>query len=121
MLMPGLGIDREVLIEAPVEVVWRTITEPDQVSQWFADRVELVIEPGAHGYMEFGDQGGPVVVEGVDPPTGFSFRWNYPSGEARVAGSSVVVEFTLTPEGDERPRLRVTESGHELLAWSDAE
>jgi len=52
--MPGLMIEREVLIEAPVEVVWRTITEPDQMSQWFADRVELVVEPGAHGFMEFG-------------------------------------------------------------------
>jgi hypothetical protein len=52
--MPGLMIEREVLIEAPAEVVWRTITEPDQLSQWFADRVDLVVEPGAHGYMEFG-------------------------------------------------------------------
>jgi len=56
--MPGLVIEREILIDAPVEVVWRTITEPDQVSQWFADRVELAVEPGARGYMEFGDQGG---------------------------------------------------------------
>jgi uncharacterized protein YndB with AHSA1/START domain len=48
MLMPGLVIDREVLIEAPAEVVWRTITEPDQISQWFASRVERVVEPGAH-------------------------------------------------------------------------
>jgi len=32
-----------------------------------------------------------------------------------------LVEFTLTPEGDERTRLRVVESGHELLAWPDAE
>ena len=45
--MPGLTIDQEVLIEAPVEVVWRTITEPDQITQWFADRVELVVEQGA--------------------------------------------------------------------------
>jgi hypothetical protein len=63
ILMPGLMIERETLIEAPVEVVWRTITEPDQISQWFADRVELLVEPGAHGFMQFGDQGGPVVVE----------------------------------------------------------
>jgi uncharacterized protein YndB with AHSA1/START domain len=35
-LMPGLVIEREVVIEAPVEVVWRTVTEPDQLSQWFA-------------------------------------------------------------------------------------
>jgi uncharacterized protein YndB with AHSA1/START domain len=65
--MPGLMIEREVLIEAPAEVVWRTITEPDQMSWWFADRVDLVVEPSAHGYMGFGGQGGPVVVETVDP------------------------------------------------------
>ncbi len=76
--MPGLVIEREILIEAPVEVVWRTITEPNQMSQWFADRVDLVVEPGAHGYMEFGDQGGPVVVEVVDPPMRFSFRHDAP-------------------------------------------
>jgi uncharacterized protein YndB with AHSA1/START domain len=121
MLMPGLMIDREVLIEAPVEVVWRTITEPDQMSQWFADRVELAVEPGAHGYMNFGDQGGPVVVEVVDPPTRFSFRWNHPRGEEPVAGNSMLVEFTLTPEGAERTHLRVVESGHELRDWPDGE
>jgi uncharacterized protein YndB with AHSA1/START domain len=121
MLMQGLAIEREVVIEAPVEVVWRTITEPDQLSQWFADRVELVVEPGAHGFMRFGDQGGPVVVETVDPPTRFSLRWNYPSGQEPVAGNSMLVEFTLTPEGPERTRLRVVESGHELRGWPDAE
>jgi uncharacterized protein YndB with AHSA1/START domain len=119
--MPGLMIEREILIEAPVEVVWRTITEPDQMSQWFADRVDLVIEPGAHGYLRFGDQGGPVVVEAFEPPARFAFRWNFPSGEEPVAGNSMLVEFTLTPEGEERTRLRVTESGHELLPWPDAE
>ena len=119
--MSGLAIEREVLIDAPIQVVWRTITEPDQMSQWFAEQVELVIEPGAHGYMGFGDQGGPVVVETVDPPARFSFRWNHPIGEEPVAGNSMLVEFTLTPEGSERTRLRVSESGHELLAWPDAE
>jgi uncharacterized protein YndB with AHSA1/START domain len=121
ILMAGLVIEREILIEAPPEVVWHTITEPDQMSLWFADRVELVVEPGAHGFMGFGDQGGPVVVETVDPPTRFSFRWNHPRGEEPVTGNSMLVEFTLTPEGNERTRLRVSESGHELLAWPDAE
>ena len=40
-----------------MDVVWRTITEPDQISLWFADRVELVAEPGGHGAMYFGDEG----------------------------------------------------------------
>ena len=119
--MAGRLIEREVLIEAPVETVWRTITEPDQMSLWFADRVDLVVEPGAHGSLQFGDQGGPVVVETVDPPTHFSFRWNYPRDEEPVVGNSMLVEFRLTSEGDERTRLCVTESGHEVRDWPDAE
>jgi uncharacterized protein YndB with AHSA1/START domain len=117
----ALTIARQVLIDAPVDVVWRTITEPDQMSQWFADRVELVAEPGAHGYLDFGDQGGPVVVETVERPRRFSFRWNHPRGEEPVPGNSILVEFTLIPEGKERTRLRVEESGHESLSWPDAE
>jgi uncharacterized protein YndB with AHSA1/START domain len=119
--MPDLLIVRDVVIEAPVDVVWRIVTEPDQMTRWFADRVDLVVEPGAHGYLGFGDQGGPVVVERVDPPTRFSFRWNHPAGEEPVAGNSMLVEFTLTPDGDERTRLRVTESGHERRDWPAAE
>jgi uncharacterized protein YndB with AHSA1/START domain len=71
--------------------------------------------------MEFGDQGGPVVVETVDPPTRFSFRWNHPEGEEPADSNSMLVEFTLTPEGSERTRLRVVERGHELLAWPAVE
>ena len=119
--MPGLEIEREILIDAPIEVVWRTLTEPDQISQWFADRVELVVEPGAHGYLRFGDQGGPVAVEVVDPPSRFAFRWNYLPGEEPVAGNSMLVEFTLVSQGDERTLLTVTESGHEVRDWPDAE
>jgi uncharacterized protein YndB with AHSA1/START domain len=119
--MTGMAIEREILIEAPVEVVWRTITEPDQITRWFADRVELTLEPGSHGYMGFGEQGGPVVVQVVDPPNRFSFRWNHPQGEEPVLGNSILVEFNLSKASDERTLLRVTESGHELRDWSDAE
>src|ERR1700722_10219849 len=103
--MADLVIEREILIEAPAEVVWRTITEPEQMSQWFADRVDLVVEPGAHGFMRFGDQGGPVVVEAVEPPARFSFRWNHSLGEEPVAGNSMLGGFTLPPGGARRPRL----------------
>jgi uncharacterized protein YndB with AHSA1/START domain len=119
--MADFKIEREVVIDAPVEVVWRTITEPDQITQWFADRVDLEVEPGGRGYMGFGDQGGPVVVEAVDPQTRFSFRWNHPHGEEPASGNSMLVEFTLVPDGSERTRLKVVESGLELLAWPDAE
>jgi uncharacterized protein YndB with AHSA1/START domain len=113
-------IEREIVIDAPVEVVWRTITEPDQISQWFADKVELEVKPGARGYMGFGEQGGPVIVETVDPLTRFSFRWNHPAGEEPAAGNSLLVEFTLVGEGA-HTRLRVVESGLNRLPWSDVD
>jgi uncharacterized protein YndB with AHSA1/START domain len=119
--MADFTIQRDVLIEAPAEVVWRTITQPDQMCLWFADRVELVAEPGARGFIYFGDQGEPVEVETVDRPNRFSFRWNHPLEEDPVEGNSMLVEFTLTPESDERTRLRVTERGHELRSWPDKE
>ena len=120
--MADFRIEREVVIEAPVAVVWQTITEPDQIVRWFADRVELELKPGGQGYMGFGEhQGGPVVVETVDPPSRFSFRWNHPVGEEPVVGNSVLVEFILEPRGAERTHLRVVESGHELVAWPDTD
>ena len=112
-------IERDILIEAPVEVVWRTVTEPDQMTRWFADEVDLTVEPGAHGYLGFGEQGGgPVVVEAVEPPTRFTFRWNHPAGEDPTPSNSLLVEFTLTPEG-EHTRLRVTEGALSTLERPD--
>jgi uncharacterized protein YndB with AHSA1/START domain len=120
--MSDFKIEREVLIDAPVEVVWRTITEPDQISQWFADRVELEVKPGGQGFLGFGEEnGGPIVVQTVDRPTRFSFRWNHPDGEEPVAGNSLLVEFILLPHGSDRTQLRVVESGVDLLAWPDSE
>ncbi len=119
--MADFKIEREVIIDAPVDVVWRTITEPDQITQWFAERVELDLKPGGHGYMGFGDQGGPIVVEAVDEPTRFSFRWNHPAGEEPLAGNSLLVEFTLLPEAAERTRLKVAESGLGLVPWPEAD
>jgi uncharacterized protein YndB with AHSA1/START domain len=87
---------------------------------WFADTVELEVRPGARGYMGFGEQGGPVVVEAVDPPTRFSFRWNHPAAEEPQAGNSLLVEFTVVGEG-QHTRLRVVESGVDRLAWSDVD
>jgi len=68
----------------------------------------------------FGDQDDPLVIETVEPPTRFSFRWNYPAGEKPGPGNSMLVEFTLAAEG-ERTRLRVQETGHELHAWPESE
>jgi uncharacterized protein YndB with AHSA1/START domain len=123
--MADFRIERDVVIEAPVEVVWRTVTEPDQIAQWFANRVELNATPGGAGVFVFEDKDGnavhtaPLVVETVEPPHRFSFRWCHPDGMVPVSGNSMLVEFTLVSEGSERTRLRVAESGLDVIAWPD--
>ena len=118
--MTDLHIERDVVIDAPADVVWRTITEPDQITRWFADEVELDLRDGGAGTLVFeGKMTAPLVVVAVEPPQRFSFRWCHPEGEAPVPGNSVLVEFTLVAEGAERTRLRVTETGLDTIGWSD--
>jgi uncharacterized protein YndB with AHSA1/START domain len=120
--MADLRIERDVVIEAPVDVVWRTITQPDQITRWFADRVELELRPGGQGYLGFGEQKGTaIVVETVDEPSRFAFRWYRPQDEDPEPANSVLVEFTLNAQGPERTHLRVVESGLELVTWPNDE
>jgi uncharacterized protein YndB with AHSA1/START domain len=115
------SIERSVHIEAPVDTVWRMVTEPDQVVRWFADDIDLQATPGYEGSMTFRPESGgtvrvPVTVETVEAPHRFTYRWNHPAGTAAAAGNSTLVEFTLTAE-DGGTRLRVVETGHDGLGW----
>lgn len=117
-------IERDVLIDAPAEVVWSVVTEPEQVRQWFADEVELDAKPGAEGELVFKDRatGNATTVrlrvEQVRPLELFSFRWVYPDGAEPRPGNSILVEFSLQPEGD-KTRLRVVESGLDQIDWPE--
>jgi len=122
--MPEYRIEREIVVEAPVEVVWRTVTEPDQIRQWFADRVDLDATPGGRGSFAFDNPGGephayPLVVERVEAPNLFAFRWAHPHGEEPAPGNSLLVEFQLAEDGRDRTRLRVVETGLERVGWAD--
>jgi uncharacterized protein YndB with AHSA1/START domain len=113
-------IEREILIEAPQEVVWSVITEPEHVSGWFSDTARIELRPGgamtlvwegADGHTEHGR------VEKVEPPHRFSFRWIRGSAEVRD-GNSTLVEFSLSTE-DGGTLLRVVESGFTRLDWPE--
>lgn len=119
-------IEREILVNAPVDVVWKVITEPGQVAQWFCDEAEFEARPGAGGSLSFGAKATnrPVTVrlrvEIAQPPRRFAFRWDHPAGEEPRPGNSLLVEFTLTAEGD-GTRLRLVESGFVALERPDDE
>jgi uncharacterized protein YndB with AHSA1/START domain len=117
-VIPG-QIEREVLIEAPIEVVWEVITAPDHILQWFSEEAEIELRVGGSGRLAFksGDSY-QLQVEAIEPPRRFAFRWVQPQGTVVRADSSMLVEFTLHPDGD-GTRLRVVESGFDTVDWSD--
>jgi uncharacterized protein YndB with AHSA1/START domain len=114
-------IERELLIEAPLDVVWGVVTEPAQISRWFSDAAELDLRPGGRGVFSWKEYGGvDFRVERVEPPHLFSFRWVYPDGSEPDEGNSTLVEFTFSEEAG-GTRLRVVESGLRAVGWSDQE
>src|SRR5919107_2065513 len=116
-------IERETVINAPVERVWELVTEPEHVGRWFGDAGAAIdLRPGGEMVIRWADHGtNHARVVAVEPPTRFSYRWapfRDPGGQEPVEGNSTLVEFTLAPEGD-GTRLRVVESGFEALEGTD--
>jgi uncharacterized protein YndB with AHSA1/START domain len=119
-------IERDIEIEAPIDVVWRTITEPELIRNWFSDTADVEARPGAIGSLTFrADTNDPLVVGitvvAADRPHRFSYRWVYPPGELAAEANSTLVTFTLVADGDERTRLRVVESGLDQMDLTDDE
>jgi uncharacterized protein YndB with AHSA1/START domain len=124
-MIPG-RIERDILIEAPVEVVWRAVTEPDQISSWFTDAAVIDVREGGEGTLTWTERAttkpmtARITVETISPPRTFAFRWAHPDGVEARQDNSLLVEFTLLPEG-EHTRLRVVEIGLLEMDWPDAD
>lgn len=109
-------IERDVLIDAPVEVVWQIVTEPDQIAQWLSDGAEVDVRAGGAGVLRWNHTAGKssqtvaLQIERIEPPWLFTFRWLFPEGVEPTVTNSALVELSLAAEGD-RTRLRVAESG----------
>ena len=70
-------IERETVINAPVERVWELITEAEHLGRWFGDAgAEIDLRPGGAMVLRWAEHGtsrGRVVA--VEPHTRFSYRW----------------------------------------------
>jgi len=109
-------IEKEILIEAPIDDVWRVLTEPEHIKQWFAHECEL---DGKAGRLSFeSGQTYYLTVEAFEPPHRFAYRWLHEKGTEARPENSMLVEFTLQVENG-HTRLRVVESGFDQVDWSD--
>ena len=125
-------VERDLLIDAPVEAVWPLISEPVHVGSWFSDEATFDSQPGARGLLGWREGAEshaslatqavsvPIQIEAVEPPRRFAIRWLHPEGEPARAGNSLLVEFTLTDEGGQT-LARVSESGITQIGWDEAE
>ena len=111
-------IERTIDLPVPPERVWRAITIPDELSRWFSDRVHLDARVGGEIILEWNAYGRATgVVEVLDPPHTFAFRWRAHgvSPEQPLApDNSTLVTFTLVPTG-EGTRMQLVETGFASL------
>lgn len=107
-------ITRTADFPLPPERVWRAITDPEQLSSWFSDHVQMVFQVGqaiVFTWDQYGKASGR--IELIEPPQRFAFRWrahNVPDEEPLTDENSTLVTFTVTPTAG-GARLTVVESG----------
>jgi uncharacterized protein YndB with AHSA1/START domain len=128
-------IEKEVLLKAPLDRVWRAISDADEFGRWFGVRFDgpfvagtsvtgtitptAVDDDVAKAQQPYAGEADAWQIVAVEPQRRLAFRW-HPFGVedgSDVPDSDVpttLVEFTLedTPEG---VLLRIVESGFEAI------
>jgi uncharacterized protein YndB with AHSA1/START domain len=114
-------IEKSVELEAPVERVWRALTDHEEFGAWFRVKLDGPFAVGeiTTGRMTYPGHEGAVwtsLTQAMDPPRLFAFRWGHPA-DPQVETDlepSTLVEFHLEPTS-RGTRLTVVESGFERL------
>jgi uncharacterized protein YndB with AHSA1/START domain len=109
-------------IAAPIERVWRALTDHKAFGQWFGVAVEgpfAIGEPsrGHITYPGYEHVEWDAIVDIMEPPARFAFRWHPYAVERGVDYSAeprTRVEFTLEPIAS-GTRLIVVETGFDAL------
>jgi uncharacterized protein YndB with AHSA1/START domain len=88
----------------PIDKVWRAVTMPEHLAQWFPSPVELDLRPG--GSMRFsafeGDAGAAGTIEAVDPPNLLTFTWGADRLTFQLAPDRDGTTLVLTHSFDDR-------------------
>ncbi len=115
-------IEKEVLISAPQDKVWRALTDHEQFGQWFRMKLDGPFVAGAASHGQITHPGYEHVkvlmkIEAIQPQDYFAYRW-HPYAVRMDYDYSVepttLVEFSLS-EQDGATLLRVVESGFDRI------
>ncbi len=126
-------IEKEVILRAPLDRVWRAISNADEFGRWFGVRFDgpFVAGESVSGVMTptevddevaaaqdpYAGEASVWYIVAVEPPRRLAFRWHpyaVEPGADYAAEPTTLVEFTLT-ETPDGVLLRIVESGFDNI------
>jgi uncharacterized protein YndB with AHSA1/START domain len=100
----------------PINKVWRAITTPEHLGQWFPTPVDIDLRRG--GSMQFGgfggDSGATGTIEAVDAPRTLTFSWGADRLTFELTSDGDGTNFALTHSFDDRSGAPSFATGWEL-------
>jgi uncharacterized protein YndB with AHSA1/START domain len=108
-------IQRVEILPVSRERVWDAITKPEQLSQWFGIVRDMDFRVGGEINFTWEQERSPYpgIIEVIEPPHRFAFRWNsYAIGHPELGlapSPTTVVEFMA--RGTERIALLLADAG----------
>ena len=94
-----MEVRREIVVPAARDDVWAALTDARRLGEWFANDVELALEPGGEGVFRWRDGSArKAVVEDVEPGRRFSFRW-YAEDVTEEEATTVTLTLDDAPGG----------------------
>lgn len=115
-------IEKTIELKAPIERVWRALTDHNEFGEWF--RVKLdgpfvlgEVSTGRITYPGYEHIKWNATIKQMEAPRLFSFRWPHEGIEPEADGSqdaTTLVEFRLEATSN-GTRLTIVESGFDAL------
>jgi uncharacterized protein YndB with AHSA1/START domain len=107
---PTIRVERRY--DHPIESVWRAVTSPESLEQWFPSRVEIELRAGGEvRYDMAGHETGEVLE--VEPPHRLVFTWGTDQLEFALRADGDGTVFVLTHAFDDRAGAASFASGWE--------
>jgi uncharacterized protein YndB with AHSA1/START domain len=129
-------IEKQVALRAPMDRVWRAISDSQEFGRWFGVRIDGPFVPGTSvtatitgttvdaevAEMQRPHAGAKATwqIVAVEPPRRFAYRWHPfavepdPKNQDYAAEPTTLVEFTLSPTTD-GVLLTIVESGFDAI------
>jgi uncharacterized protein YndB with AHSA1/START domain len=115
-------IEKTIVLKAPIERVWRALTDHTEFGEWFRVRLDGPFIPGQQSrghitYPGFEHVVWQATIKTMDHPTLFAFTWHPYAIDPAVDYTKeppTLVTFQLEPV-PAGTRLTITESGFDAL------